>query len=46
VCHPFFTKVAHLFGDQTLTEAELGAAHLNHGAVVSIRTGPDAANRA
>jgi len=47
VGHPFFAKVAHLFGDQTLTEAQLRAPHLNHGvsSVASIRTGPDAANR-
>ena len=47
VGHPFFAKVAHLFGDETLAEAQLGAPHLNHGVSsgVSIRTHPDAANR-
>ena len=46
VGHPFFAKVAHLFGDQTLTEAELEAPHLNHGVSsgVSIPTHSDAAN--
>jgi transposase len=46
VGHPFFAKVAHLFGDQTLTEAELGAPHLNHGVSsgVLIRIHPDGAN--
>jgi hypothetical protein len=38
--HPFFRKIARLSGDQTLTEVELGAPHLNHGvsSVKSIRT--------
>jgi hypothetical protein len=47
VGHPFFAKVAHLFGNQTLTEAQLRAPHLNRGvsSVMSIRRRPDTANR-
>src|SRR5262245_40205393 len=28
--HPIIAKVAHFLGDQTIAEAELSAAHLNH----------------
>ena len=30
--HPSFAKVAHLLGNQTVAEAELRSAHLNHAA--------------
>ena len=30
VPHPVFAQIAHLFGDQSVAEAALGAPHLNH----------------
>jgi len=31
VLHPVFAKIAHFLGDQSVAEAELRPAHLNHG---------------
>ena len=46
VCHPAFAEIAHFLSDQSITEAELRASHLNHGSSPRAlpRFSPDAAN--
>ena len=40
VPHPAFAKIAYLFGDQPVTEAELRSAHLNHAVSSASSTRP------
>jgi hypothetical protein len=42
--HPVFAQIAHLLGDQSVTEAELYSPHLNHVAASHVvDAAPDAA---
>jgi hypothetical protein len=44
VLHPVFAQIAHLLGDQSVTEAELRSSHLNHVAASrAVDAAPDAA---
>ena len=40
VLHPVFTQIAHLLGNQSVAEAELGSTHVNHAASLALSKRP------